>query len=111
MVRQNSADRKGNSHGGKQRKLKETLLRTRNSLILLALFAVISATSFHMIRNNLLDNARVMGDGLVRSYSVEEEKNITAYQMLMNIQGRYLDQFLENSPSETQLKEWLSVFL
>ena len=110
MVRQNSADRKGNSHGGKQRKLKETLLRTRESLILLALFAVISAASFHMIRNNLLDNARVMGDGLARSYSVEEEKNITAYQMLMNIQGRYLDQFLENSPSETQLKEWLSVF-
>lgn len=110
MVRQNSADRKGIPHEKKQRKLRGTLLRTRNSLFLLALFAAISSASFHMIRNNLLDNARVMGDGLARSYSVEEEKNITAYQVLMNMESNYLDQFLESRPSKAQLKEWLRVF-
>lgn len=110
MVRQNSADRKGIRHGKKQRKLRETLLRTRKSLFLLALFAVISAASFHIIQNNLLDHARVMGDGFALSYSVEEEKNITAYQVLMNMESNYLDQFLESHPSEEELKDWLSIF-
>lgn len=110
MVRQNSADRKGIRHGKKQRRIRETLLRIRKSLVLLVLFAAISTVSFHVIQNNLLDHARVMGDGLALSYSVEEEKNITAYQVLMNMETNYLDQFLESKPSEEELKAWLSIF-
>ena len=55
MVRQNSADRKGIRHGKKQRRIRETLLRIRKSLVLLVLFAAISTVSFHVIQNNLLD--------------------------------------------------------
>mgnify|MGYP000450019151 FL=1 len=110
MVRQNSADRKGIRHEKKQRRIRETLLRIRKSLVLLVLFAAISTVSFHVIQNNLLDHARVMGDGLALSYSVEEEKNITAYQVLMNMETNYLDQFLESKPSEEELKAWLSIF-
>lgn len=46
MVRQNSADRKGIRHGKKQRRIRETLLRIRKSLVLLVLFAAISTVSF-----------------------------------------------------------------
>lgn len=109
MVRQNSADRTEARHGGTQRRFTEILLRTRNSLLLLVLFAAISATSLYMIRNNLLNHADIMGDGLARSYSVEEEKNITAYQVLMNMEGSYLDQLLETDPGDQRIREWLSV--
>ena len=83
----------------KQRKgySKEELNGIKRRAAVWIVMAVVAFSSLLLIRRILLDNARRMGNEMAHSYSAEGERNIIAYETLMQVTTQYIDQQLTSS--------------
>ena len=80
-----------------------------NLLVLLA-FAVSALLGLTLLHNSLLQNSQKVGQSLAQSYSVEEERNIAVFEMLMEFGTEYLDQQLQENASYESVQRWMSSF-
>lgn len=80
-----------------------------NLLVLLA-FAVSALLGLTLLQNTLLQNSQKVGQSLAQSYSVEEERNIAVFEMLMEFGTEYLDQQLQENASYESVQRWMSSF-
>ena len=79
---------------------------SRINIFIILLFLVVSILCLHILQVRLLDNAQQMGQALAESYSVEEERSISGYQMLITFGADALAKELESGASEEELFEW-----
>ena len=86
-----------NKKGKKLSREKEALYGLQRKILSLVVFAAIAAVSLVVIRGILLDNAQRMGNEMAHSYSAEGERNLTAYETLMQVTTEYIDNQLESS--------------
>ena len=86
-----------NSRGKRLSREKEALYGLQRKILSLIVFAAIAAVSLVVIRGILLDNAQRMGNEMAHSYSAEGERNLTAYETLMQVTTEYIDNQLESS--------------
>ena len=76
---------------------KKALYGLQRKILSLVVFAAIAAVSLVVIRGILLDNAQRMGNEMAHSYSAEGERNLTAYETLMQVTTEYIDNQLGTS--------------
>lgn len=86
-----------NTRGKRLSREKEALYGLQRKILSLIVFAAIAAVSLVVIRGILLDNAQRMGNEMAHSYSAEGERNLTAYETLMQVTTEYIDSQLESS--------------
>lgn len=86
-----------NTRGKRLSREKEALYGLQRKILSLIVFAAIAAVSLVVIRGILLDNAQRMGNEMAHSYSAEGERNLTAYETLMQVTTEYIDNQLESS--------------
>ncbi len=86
-----------NKKGKKLSREKEALYGLQRKILSLVVFAAIAAVSLVVIRGILLDNAQRMGNEMAHSYSAEGERNLTAYETLMQVTTEYIDNQLGTS--------------
>lgn len=86
-----------NTRGKRLSREKEVLYGLQRKILSLIVFAAIAAVSLVVIRGILLDNAQRMGNEMAHSYSAEGERNLTAYETLMQVTTEYIDNQLESS--------------
>lgn len=86
-----------NKKGKKLSREKEALYGLQRKILSLVVFATIAAVSLVVIRGILLDNAQRMGNEMAHSYSAEGERNLTAYETLMQVTTEYIDNQLGTS--------------
>lgn len=72
------------------------------------LLAALALCSLVMIRRILLENAQKMGNEMAHSYAVDGEKDIVAYETLMQVTSRYIGAQLRQSENPT---EWIASYL
>ena len=82
----------------------------RFNLLMMALFLVLSIVGMDILQRSLLANSQETGMSLAQSFSVEEERNIFAYETLMELESEYLESYLQEGASEEELQEWISSF-
>ncbi|HIZ84185.1 MAG TPA: response regulator [Firmicutes bacterium] len=88
----------------------KALSKIRFNLVLLALFIALSVVSLHLLQGKLLENAQEIGGGMATAYAVEEERNITAYETLINLETQYMEQLLAGQPDAAAIQDWLDTF-
>ena len=54
-------------------------------------FFVLSIASLHILQNKLLENAQKTGESLAISFSVEEERSLSAYEALLRMGSAHLE--------------------
>ena len=82
----------------------------RFNLLMMALFLALSIVGMDILQRSLLANSQETGMSLAQSFSVEEERNIFAYETLMELESEYLESYLQEGASEEELQEWISSF-
>ena len=89
-------------------KIKEIFSQIYFTLIILVVFVVMSVLCVSSLRLAMIDNATRMGTALSRSYSIEEELKMTAYETLIEQGTDFIDVVLqENDDPEKWLREYL----
>ena len=86
------------------------LHRSKGYLLILALLAALLLVTTHVVQKIITDNMRRMGDSLAHSYSVEEERKVIGYRMLMELGTRYLRRDLRESMGREGQRELLERF-
>ena len=82
----------------------------RFNLLVVTAFAVSAVLGLTLLQDTLLENSQNVGQSLAQSYSVEEERNITVFEMLMEFGTEYLDQQLQENASHESVQHWMSGF-
>ena len=59
----------------------------RFNLLMMALFLALSIVGMDILQRSLLANSQKKGMSLAQSFSVEEERNIFAYETLMELES------------------------
>lgn len=90
--------------------IKIILYRSKGYLILLVVLAVLLLGTTHAVQNIITGNMRRMGDSLAHSYSVEEERKVIGYRMLMELGTRYLQRQLQETMGKEGQRELLQRF-
>ena len=86
------------------------LHRSKGYLLILALLAALLLVTTHVVQKIITDNMRRMGDSLAHSYSVEEERKVIGYRMLMELGTRYLRRDPRESMGREGQRELLERF-
>ena len=92
----------------RKRKRKSGLDWLRRYGAILALYLLVAVASLHILQNELLKNAQQMGSALARSYAVEEERNMTAYEALLQVAATRLARYEREGGGEEQVRSWLA---
>ena len=92
----------------KKRQLKPWFRRIRLNLLVIAAFLVMAVLSLHLLQKSILENSWKTGVALSRSYTVREEENIAAYELLMDLEGQYLDAMVREGAGEEAICAWLA---
>ncbi|MGI5894003.1 MAG: ATP-binding protein [Candidatus Merdivicinus sp.] len=77
----------------------------------LIVFAVLSLVSITLVQNTMLKNADVMGKEITRSFSVSEDANIYAYELLLKNASQWLDKQLQEEKSTEDIAHWMEEYL
>ena len=85
-------------------------LNARINIIILIIFTVLASFSIIIQRAKLLENAQSTGMALARSYSVEEQQNITAYETLIELGTQYIDSQTVSGAEYSDIQEWITTF-
>ena len=85
-------------------------LNARINIIILILFTVLASFSIIIQRAKLLENAQSTGMALARSYSVEEQQNITVYETLIELGTQYIDSQTVSGAEYSDIQEWITTF-
>lgn len=80
-----------------------------NLLILLA-FLVIGAACYHVLRIDLLKNAKTLGTSLAKSYAAEERNNLTVYETLITFGTEAIDWQLQEESDSEDVQLWISMY-
>lgn len=91
--------------------VKKIWKNSRVNILIIFIFFAVSVLCLHILQNRLLDNAQQTGQALSQSYSVEEERNINTYKMLISFGADYMTRELEKGADDEKLTQWISEFL
>lgn len=90
--------------------VKKIWKNSRVNILIIFIFFAVSVLCLHILQNRLLDNAQQTGQALSQSYSVEEERNINTYKMLISFGADYMTRELEKGADDEKLTQWISEF-
>ena len=95
------------------RKSLNVKIKKASLIIKLSLFVIIGiliAYSLFLTREKLMKNANEMGMLLAESYAYEEENRVDFYTMLLDLEGQYLIEKVENKDADVTIQEWMISF-
>lgn len=78
---------------------------------MLAVFVLLSAVSISLVQNSMLKNAQVMGDEIVRSFTISEDASLYAYELMLENAANWLDTQLESGSDTEEISEWMQKYL
>lgn len=73
-------------------------------------FFVLSIASLHILQNKLLENAQKTGESLAISFSVEEERSLSAYEALLRMGSAHLERLTKETEDNAKIEVWLRGF-
>lgn len=100
---------KGNKKIG--RVMKKIWKESRVNILIIILLLGVSVAFLHVLQKSLLNNAQQVGQALSENYSIEEEGNINAYEMLIRMGADSIDRLIKAGAGETELTLWIQGFL
>lgn len=77
-------------------------------IVILVVVAVLLLFVVVLVRTKLLQNAQSLGDALVQSYAVEEERNIEALEREVELASQYVDELSSNGGESAAIQTWLN---
>lgn len=93
-----------------QKRIRTLIYHNRLSLIMVLVLVTVSFSSLFFTQKLMLENARMTGNQLVRSYSEEEEKNFNIYNNLIRMMSKHLEEIEGREYSEEELRNWFFIF-
>lgn len=84
--------------------------KNQQALWILLFFIAIAVVGLWGTRQLLLENAKVMGSDLVKSYAMDEEMHIASYENMLTLGMSYLEDKIEAEESIEQIDAWLVDF-
>ncbi|HIY22580.1 MAG TPA: response regulator [Candidatus Flavonifractor merdigallinarum] len=79
--------------------------------VILLIFFLFSLISLHLVRNFICSNTQIMGEEIARSFSVNEDSHLYAYELLLKNAVRWLQGQLGEGNDQSQLQEWMQNYL
>ena len=92
------------------RRRKRIFRQVRTNLLVLLAFLVIGVASFHVLRTELLKNAKETGTALAKSYAAEERNNLTVYETLIAFGTEAIDWRVQEGESREELQSWITMY-
>lgn len=89
---------------------KRIFRQVRTNLLVLLAFLVIGVASFHVLRTELLKNAKETGTALAKSYAAEERNNLTVYETLIAFGTEAIDWRVQEGESREELQSWITMY-
>lgn len=93
------------------RVMKKIWKESRVNILIIILLLGVSVAFLHVLQKSLLNNAQQVGQALSENYSIEEEGNINAYEMLIRMGADSIDRLIKAGAGETELTLWIQGFL
>lgn len=94
----------------KAKKRRENFYGLQRKILSLVVITAIAVCSLIVIRGILLENAQKMGNEMAHSYSAEGERNLTAYETLVQVTTEYIDDQLQTSDDpEGRIQTYLQI--
>lgn len=85
--------------------LKKILYAMRYRIGILIAFFILSFASLVIMQKILLEKAHITGQEMARSYTIEEEKNLKAYSVVLHIACQKLTDLIEKEYNEPDFEE------
>ncbi len=79
--------------------------------LILAAFVILSLVSIGRVQATMLRNASIMGEQIVQSFSVNEDANINAYELLLQNASKWLEGELKDGSSQEKIEAWMREYL
>ena len=80
------------------------------NICIILIFLGISIVCLHILQESLLNNTRQMGQALSQSYSLEEERSINGYRILIAYGANSMERELKSGAGNEELSQWLGEF-
>ena len=92
------------------RRRRRIFQHVRTNLLVLLAFLVIGVVCYHVLRVDLLKNAKELGTSLAKSYAAEERNNLTVYETLINFGTEAIDWRLQEHTDREDIQSWISMY-
>ena len=79
--------------------------------IILSVFLIFSLISIQLVQRTISTNSQVMGQEIAKSFSVSEDANLYAYELLLQNATRWLNGQLEEGKSREEVQHWMEDYL
>lgn len=81
--------------------------KSKFTILLFLIFAILSSTSIFILQNKMLDNAQIMGQEVAKSFAVAENANIYAYELLLKNASQLLESQMESETNISEIQKWM----
>lgn len=92
------------------RRRRRIFQHVRTNLLVLLAFLVIGVVCYHVLRVDLLKNAKQLGTSLAKSYAAEERNNLTVYETLITFGTEAIDWRLQEHEDPEDIQAWISMY-
>ena len=92
------------------RRRRRIFQHVRTNLLVLLAFLVIGVVCYHVLRVDLLKNAKELGASLAKSYAAEERNNLTIYETLITFGTEAIDWRLQENEDPEDIQSWISMY-
>lgn len=93
-----------------RRKRKRIFRNVRTNFLVLLAFMVIGMVCYHILRVDLLKNAKELGTSLAKTYAAEERNNLTVYETLIAFGTEAIDWRLQENADQEEMQSWISMY-
>lgn len=93
-----------------RRRRKRIFRNVRTNFLVLLAFMVIGMVCYHILRVDLLKNAKELGTSLAKTYAAEERNNLTVYETLIAFGTEAIDWRLQENADQEEMQSWISMY-